>query len=111
MNTFTPGPWTIGTSCDHTPAICVPCDQSSGFVVAHINRIPLMRNVQGNADANARLIAAAPDLLKGSASAVARLHDLPRFLRISGWNVLAETVEECLESHRAAITKAIGAQS
>lgn len=61
----TPGPWTIGRSCDGTPAVIVPvpAGEGTGFVVAHINRIPRMGSVRGDADANARLIAAAPAML------------------------------------------------
>lgn len=61
---WTPGPWGIGTSADHMPAVTVPVHRSegSGFVVAHINRLPRMGSVHGDMDANARLIAAAPDL-------------------------------------------------
>ena len=60
----TPGPWTIGRSADNTPAVCVPCPNSSGFVVAHINRLPKLGLVKGDVDANARLIAAAPEMLE-----------------------------------------------
>lgn len=61
---WTPGPWVIGMSCDRTPAVMVPVHPSegSGFVVAHINRLPRMGSVIGDAEANARLIAAAPAL-------------------------------------------------
>jgi hypothetical protein len=61
----TPGPWAIGRSADNTPLVMVPVHESegSGFGVAHINRIPRMSSVRGDMDANARLIAAAPDML------------------------------------------------
>lgn len=61
----TPGPWHIGTSADGTPAVCVPVHVSEGtdFVVAQVNKPRLMGCVTGCAEANARLIAAAPDLL------------------------------------------------
>jgi hypothetical protein len=62
----TPGPWDIGVSVDHTAAIIVPVHPSegSGFVVAHINRIPRMSSIRGEMEANASLIAAAPELLE-----------------------------------------------
>lgn len=61
---WTPGPWGIGKSCDGTPAVTVPVHPSegSGFVVAHVNRLRVMGSVAGCAEANARLIAAAPEL-------------------------------------------------
>ena len=62
---YTPGPWTIGRSADNTPLVMVPTPTSegSGFGVACVNRIPRMGSVGGDMDANARLIAASPDLL------------------------------------------------
>ena len=60
----TPGPWFIGRSRDNTPDIVVPVPsgERSGFILAHINRLPRGGAVFGDMDANARLIAAAPEL-------------------------------------------------
>lgn len=59
----TPGPWTIGRSADNTPLVMVPVHPSegSGFGVACVNRLPRLGSVRGDMDANARLIACAPD--------------------------------------------------
>ena len=65
MNTHTPGPWTVGMNADHLP--CVVADvglPGSGFAVAHINKVPLFGKGGPAHEANARLIAAAPDMLK-----------------------------------------------
>jgi hypothetical protein len=72
----TPGPWTIGRSADGTPLVMVPVPTSegSGFGVAHINRLPRMGSVRGDMDANARLIAAAPDLLAAAKRVLAHLN-------------------------------------
>jgi hypothetical protein len=74
----TPGPWHVGVSCDGTPAVCVPVPPSygSGFVVAHINRITFKTGVQGDAEANARLIAAAPDMLEALRAALPALESI-----------------------------------
>ena len=60
----TPGPWFIGRSCDNTPGVMVPVPsgEGSGFILAYINRLPRGGAVFGDMDANARLIAAAPEL-------------------------------------------------
>jgi hypothetical protein len=62
----TPGPWSIGKSADGTLAICVPVHPSegSGFAVATVNRPRRMGTVRGDMEANAHLIATAPELLE-----------------------------------------------
>jgi hypothetical protein len=71
----TPGPWHLGTSADHTPAICVavPASEGTGFVVASVNRIPRLSSVGGDMDANARLIAKAPTLLEAALQVLAHV--------------------------------------
>jgi hypothetical protein len=65
LTAHTPGPWQVGLSADNTPAVCVPVHKGfgSGFVIAHINRLGTRSGASGCADANARLITAAPDML------------------------------------------------
>jgi hypothetical protein len=59
-------------------------------------------------EANARLIAAAPDLYAASQSTVDRMADLSRFLKANGNAALAEIIEEELLKHRIALSKAHG---
>jgi hypothetical protein len=54
-------------------------------------------------DANARLIAAAPDLRLACQRAARRLHDLPRYLRENGHRVIGDIVAECLADCNAAV--------
>lgn len=61
----TPGPWHVGRGADGHPIVYVDCPASegSGPGIAHVCPIPHMRSTQGTKEANAHLIAAAPDLL------------------------------------------------
>lgn len=61
---WTPGPWAVGRSADNTPLVMVPVhvSEGSGFGIAHINRLPRMGSARGDMDANAHLIATAPEL-------------------------------------------------
>ncbi len=61
----TPGPWSVGTRGDGTPGY-VYCDNELGSAVAIVYGKPLEYTVFSRAEeiANARLIAAAPDLLE-----------------------------------------------
>ena len=99
----TPGPWSIALSTDHTPAVTVPVHPSegSGFVVAHINRLPRMGSVLGDADANAHLIAAAPDMM----AALKAIDIEARDIDADGNIILPSHV---WDAARAAIAKAEG---
>ena len=96
----TPGPWHIAKSADGTPAVCVPVHSREGtaFVVAQLNRPRLMGSVTGSADANARLIAAAPELLEALECIVGERMNVTD----------AMTANEMFEKARAAIARAKG---
>lgn len=72
---FTPGPWTIGKGADLTPIVMVPCHPSegTGFAVACVNPLRRMGSVVGDMNANARLIAAAPDMYEALKTAEFKL--------------------------------------
>jgi hypothetical protein len=103
MSAHTPGPWSIGMSCDMTPAVCVPVPpgEGSSFVVAHINRMPRMGIVQGCAEANARLIAAAPELLAALRAILDECSPDKRPYSTESW-----LPDHLLADARAAISKA-----
>lgn len=89
----TPGPWTISTSSPVDYALSIhgaPLKQSGGFpVVADI----LERTTDGTHEANARLIAAAPDLLEALRAVVS----------------VADRATREFDLARSAIAKATGA--
>ncbi len=72
--THSPGPWHIGQTNPTDNCIPIrsdaPNSNKRGFV-AHVD--PVSPNRDGNQDANARLIAAAPDLLAALEAAASRL--------------------------------------
>ena len=90
MSDFTPGPWNFQPCDDYVNCFDVLCEE--GYYVATTHD-----GVRGdkNADANARLIAAAPDLLEA----------LKR-CKFDSLNMTLEDREFC----RAAIAKATGEQ-
>jgi hypothetical protein len=86
MKTHTNGPWTIGDDC------CVYGNH--GMIRPFVAQIADDYN-DGETQANARLIAAAPDLLEAADDALADLE---------GYEFAAETIRKL----RAAIAKATG---
>lgn len=102
---WTPGPWKIGVSADHTPLVMVDVHPSegSGFGVAHINRLPRMGSVRGDVAANARLIAAAPDLFEALARIIAANDEFRRALP-ADWQ--SDPVNDACDAARAALSKA-----
>ena len=91
---FTPGPWNFQPCDEYTNCFDVMCEEGYYIATTH-------DGVRGdkNADANARLIAAAPDLLD-------------ELLSILDWAVTerAPLRNQEIESIRAAIAKATGEQ-
>ena len=95
MSTHTPGPWIA----DSAGTVRAQCDaQPLPYVVAVV--LGDADVGKGRGDANASLIAAAPDLLKA-------LRDL------LDWNVAMDPDHDCdeFDAARAAIAKATGVQS
>ena len=108
---WTPGPWKIGVSADHTPLVMVDVHPSegSGFGVAHINRLPRMGSVRGDVAANARLIAAAPELfeaLNSLAGSVGGLEIAEEAIRAAIGNTNWSVLQTHLDAARAALSKA-----
>ena len=96
MNKHTPGPWTVNYETDINGMENDPENGCAGLVdVAHV----YMRTVPGRHEANARLIAAAPELLEALQEAV----DRQAYREGSGPN--------WWENARAAIAKATGEQA
>jgi hypothetical protein len=93
----TPGPWSLGRSADSTPLVVVPVHESegTGFGVAQVNRIPRMSGVRGDMEANARLIAAAPELLQAAEEALALLSK-----GAPGWGVAKDLLNAAIKKAR-----------
>lgn len=96
MSAHTPGPWWVGLSADRTPLVYTK-DLSS---VAHIymRRTELARQaLVEETDANARLIAAAPDLLAAAQEALALLRE-----GANGWGVSKDILNAAIAKATAA---------
>lgn len=106
MTTHTPGPWTISTSPPVDYALTIhgaSLKQSGGFpVVADI----LERTTDGTHEANARLIAAAPDLLEALQDMLS-IYGVREEHLVGGSFITRTEVETCNEA-RAAVFKATG---
>ena len=68
MTTHTPGPWEPNSGTASKRYVL----SGAGYVIAEV---PLDRNYKHQAEANARLIAAAPDLLEALEMAIRALQD------------------------------------
>jgi hypothetical protein len=78
MTKHTQGPWTVSNKTDISGIENDPENGCVGFVdVAHV----YLRTVQGRTEANARLIAAAPDLLEALREIAADYSDPIRLAR------------------------------
>ena len=97
MNTYTPGPWRVAPASDYAPSHELNVDAGTRAYIC-------LAGVRGdaNAEANARLIAAAPDLL----------HALDALLKqhMAGVDLSVRDRNEWLRA-AAAIVKATGGQS
>lgn len=91
-NQHTPGPWTVKSHENDTYTIHVACKSWESWAVAHIEDCT-------QDEANARLIAAAPDLL-------AALEDLLKTALSRGENPGLDEGGPVLDKARAAIAKA-----
>jgi hypothetical protein len=100
----TPGPWHIATGADHTPLV-----MAGGVGVAHVymQRFAVGRGAkQEETDANARLIAAAPDLLFQLEGAARQLERDASALMAD--KKTARRIMSQVDGIRAAIAKATG---
>lgn len=95
----TPGPWGVEQTTVSNWIGRMRADGSKvEYIVAHTDRDSLRNDVLVRNDANARLIAAAPELLEACAQALLRFEQ-------DGWP-LNEANTAAIESLRAAIGKA-----
>lgn len=102
----TPGPWIYYAD--------LPSTEPNWHIVTTANKMRVLANVHiepGNAmdEANARLIAAAPDLLAASMKAANELRQAARALAKAGDHKAAAVADMAEERTRAAIAKATGA--
>jgi hypothetical protein len=99
-NEHTPGPWRIGNATEvHAPdgARIVMCCQTHDDAESD------------HSEANARLIAAAPDLLDAAMEMAMLFENALRFGAIDNRLILAESIRNILSRHHATIAKATGA--
>jgi len=100
MSSFTPGPWEARAFNDHS--LQIPVRDAAGEGVA---------NVWGGneeAHANARLIAAAPDLLERVKSSNVALEEAAKLLDGAGMAGCARIMRGYVDGNNAAIAKAKG---
>ena len=70
MAEHTPGPWSLAVSADRTPLVVAP-GRSTGVAIIPFQRDEVCRQARiEETGANARLIAAAPDLLDAARAAL-----------------------------------------
>ena len=113
MSKHTPGPWKLrrfptargGLDCWWVLDSIPDCD---GQVLA--NAICTLTMSNDDAEANANLIAAAPDLLEEAKKSAKALRALADFLRVAGEQSLADLANEAASSAEAAIAKAEGGE-
>ena len=103
----TPGPWSLGNAanCGDGYAVC-----SGAFVVARVvgNGYPIGRGHAPDSDANARLIAAAPELLAALETLVRGRPTTPPNHAVLGKDSVAYMNWLAFEAARAAIARARG---
>jgi hypothetical protein len=101
----TPGPWEI----DHTGKYYKPCIRHNGIIIALLAKndagLVMPENQQAEDEANARLIAAAPELLE-ALKAVLKDHDG----RVAAYGTMESQPcrVEVMEQARVTIAKATG---
>jgi hypothetical protein len=79
MTAHTPGPWTCHTGSVYKDGPTVyPKGQDEGIPICHMDREPGNGTMPVERDANARLIAAAPDLLAALEAAEQKMYALGR---------------------------------
>lgn len=122
MSKHTPGPWDYSRTVGDYTAKDRLFVRSQAIERSNCDRDVIVSEIQDHrfcsADrrptdpqeqlANARLIAAAPELLEALKRLECSLADLPRYLTDNGHRVLGDVAGERLEFARAAIAKAEG---
>jgi hypothetical protein len=99
----TPGPWSVRPT---TKPVLIDCDLGgTKFAVAGAYHFHVS---ESTAEANARLIAAAPDLLAALKRGETELDHQERKHRQQGWTISADCCREVANVIRAAIAKAEG---
>ena len=98
----TPGPWSVSklATPDYAPEFAIHGRLTRWFDLA--------RTMNGNSEANARLIAAAPELLAALDLVLARLEVAADDAEELGYDQRAENIREDIITARAAIAKAGG---
>ena len=109
MSDFTPGPWNFHPSDEYVNSFDVMCEEGYYVATTHDG----VREDK-NADANARLIAAAPDLLEALQWYEAKAVQMGRAAIDQDSKLLLELMKEIAVEYgaqaRAAIAKATGEQ-
>jgi hypothetical protein len=96
MSEFTPGPWQVspldGRTCGPSRLLV-----QSGTTIAQMQAVAIVTLRTGETDANARLIAAAPELYAALKAATQfLLPDIDRGPAIDGWQNTVNMVKEAL---------------
>lgn len=105
----TPGPWAICTWASHMPLsgwpseVCADDGEGDGATICMFYRVDLYDFDRAAVEANARLIAAAPDLLAALEEAITLVEF---FHGVPGWTEYQSSPE--MKRLRAAIAKARG---
>ena len=104
----TPGPWEVKKGAAMLNSVCTVYGTEDGWVDIAAP-IPMADDYRAESSANARLIAAAPDLLEALKSAVDTLTDP----RIGQWSYMEGSeiysdFKDAADAARAAIAKATG---
>jgi hypothetical protein len=100
----TPGPWGAEKYTCHAQTTVISAD---GIVIAETTGFGRLAD---DCIANARLIAAAPELLEAAKEMADLLDNLLRIGAINPDLIIAESIRNVLPIHRAAIAKATGSR-
>jgi hypothetical protein len=106
MSAHTPGPWQVKS--EHEPEYIVGDIDGPDDGTMYYQPVAMVMETKQFA-ANARLIAAAPELLSELRKAADTFADLATFLSITGKEASAAGCRIAEASHRALIAKATGA--
>lgn len=106
MTTFTPGPWTLGKGYKTARLHAVCAD---ALVIAKVTGFgyPAGEGWSPQSEANARLIAAAPDLYAFTEEAADALNKAAVCLHANGAKQMSEAMFEMERAARAALAKAV----
>lgn len=107
MSAHTAGPWLVEADADKSGRLCVI--DTAAFFIATMHRWPGFAITDAaTPEANARLIAAAPDMLAELHNAALSFADLSRALRVFGRPLMADACDIAETAMRAAIHRATG---